>query len=514
MTPATSSLLRALRRVRWRSHAAPTAPAAAVLLACALAWLLPGCTTTQGPDLAQVVPDLEERLGAPLPSDQPWDTPSTAWDGRSPLTAQATLTCALQNNRALRRALAEIDRRRAFYRDSQLPPNPMIDVAAGVPLDMGVTPILAMLSAQIDWLWKREAIVGQADAALREGLFQAAAQTVTTAVEARAAYVNAASAREVLALSQADVTVATRVLDATRAAFDAGEATAAAVNDARMNQAEASNRAMEAHQELEVAKLRLLRVMGRPALETDWQIVAASTTEAVQECGLVFTEPPQDGEDLATLVRARRLDLVAAEARVEGVQQRLTWIKAGQWPAITLQGGYERDMNGDDAAMFGAAITLPIFNQGQHRVQAAEAELEIARIEADALWQQALLRVRQALGDLGVAEHHATQLRDVTLAAFHANKRLLQSGVDAGEVSPLRLWQSEHQENHIRIQLARAQRDGALAALGFERALAGAATPSGTWMDGEGMGGNTRMGMNDGAPRPGMIESVLLEGMQ
>jgi outer membrane protein TolC len=456
--------------------------AGATALAALVALGSTSCTTP-GPTLAEAVPDIEARVGAPLRADLPWDRASMAWDGATPLDARTALACALQNNRALRRALLEAEVRRARYQDSQLPPNPMLDIGAGVPLDGGATPILA----KIDWLWRREALVGESDAALRAALFEAAARAVGTAIEVRTAYLDVASAEEVLALSEADGEVAARVLRATALAFEAGEGMAAQVNEARMNAAEAAVRVMDARQALLAAKTRLLEAIGRGDHDLDWSTRARTARAAVEECDLPPAPAPQDHEDFRALVRERRLDLRAASARLDGALQRVGLARASALPAVAFGAGYDRDMEGDRTVMMQAKVSIPIFNQGQFRVAAAQAELEMARLDADALWQRALLEARRAYGALATMEHHAAQIRDVTLEAFDSNKRLLAEGVAAGEAAPLRLWQSEHQENHIRIQLARAERDRALAALAFERALVGTRLPAD---GGAGMGGS------------------------
>lgn len=457
-------------------------PAARAVARTAFAFLLalaPVACTTPGPTLAESVPNLEERVGAPLRTELPWDRPSAAWDGTAPLDARAALLCALQNNRALRRALLEVDARRARHQDSQLPPNPMLDIGAGVPLDMGVTPLLAMIGAQVDWLWRRDALVGESDAALRAALFEAAAIAVGTAIEVRSAYLDTASAEEVLALSDADVEVAARVQRAATLAFEEGEGNAAQANDARLSASEAAVRAMDARQALLAAKTRLLEAIGRGDHDLDWTTVARSARAAIAECDLPSPPAPQDQDDFRAIVRERRLDLRAASARLDGALQRLALARANALPALALGGGYERDMEGDSAIMVQARVSLPIFNQGQFRIAAAEAELAMARLDADALWQRALLEARRAYGALTAMEHHAVQIRDGTLEAFDSNKNLLAEGVRAGEAALVRLWQSEHQENHIRIQLARAERDRALAALAFERTLAGTRLPGG-----------------------------------
>jgi outer membrane protein TolC len=485
-----------------------------LLAAAGAACLIAACTTQPGPTLDEAVPDLASRAGTALPPETPWEAPPSGWDGRAPLTAQTVITTALQHNRALRRSLLEIDRLRARYRDSQLAPNPTLELAGGIPLGAGAAPILAMVSAQIDWLWKREALVGESDAALRAALFQAAAMTVTTAIESRAAYVQAASAWELLALTLADVETATHVVEATRAAFAAGESRASAVNDADMTLADASSRAMEAEQAYVNAQLSLLSVMGQGNLDTQWEIVAKTARAAADECALQPALPPLDHQDLFKMVRAHRLDLVAADARVQGAQARAQLARASQWPNVSVGGGWERDMNGDTAAMIGGSITLPIFNQGQFRVQAAEAELAIARIDADALLQQALIDVRRALSTVAQAEHHAVQIRDVTLKALDANQALLAASVDVGETPTLRLWQAQRQQNRARTQLAAAQRDAVLASLGVEHVLAGAALP-GSASAGTSMGGPMHAGTSAmPADAPPDLGTAVLEGMR
>ena len=196
-------------------------------------------------------------------------------------------------------------------------------------------------------------------------------------------------------------------------------------------------------------------------------------------------------------MRDRRFDVRAAEARVKGAEARAALAAAGRIPTLMLGAGYERDMEEDDAAMVMIESQIPVFNDGRFRVDAAMADAEIARIDADRTWQRAVIDARRALADIAAAaEHHAATLRDRTLAAFTANRRLLELSVEAGERRALDLWRSEHQENHLLLQLARAERDRALAALAFERSLAGGRLPSmqqGGMSSPAGMGGGASM---------------------
>lgn len=467
---------------------AGAAALAATPLTAACAWiataaLLAGCSASRGPELADVAPSLEQDLGREAGSlqrdlQQPWLPPSDAWDGRSPLTAKAAVRCALVNNRSLRRTLAEADRRRAAFGDAQLPPNPTLNVAIGAPLDMGVTPILATLAAQLDWLWKRESIANEAEAQLRSLLLESAAMVAATVVETRTAYVETASAAEQEALARADAAVAARVLAAEQSAFDAGESTGAAVARARMNSAEASSRAMEAEVATVTAKTRLLEAIGRGQHDLDWTTDATGATEAERTCPVAMPTEPASDDDLLALVRARRLDVRAAEARVAAAEARAAFAAASRLPSLLLGPGWERDMEGDSAVMFMAESQLPVFNDGRYRVAAAMADAEIARLDADRVWQRAVIDARRALVDVAAAEHHRATLRDQTLAAFDQSQDLLAKAVEAGERRAVDLWRSEHQRNHIRLQMARADRDRLLAALSFERALAGGRLPS------------------------------------
>jgi outer membrane protein TolC len=207
-------------------------------------------------------------------------------------------------------------------------------------------------------------------------------------------------------------------------------------------------------------------------------------------------------------VRSRRFDVRAAEARVAGAESRAALAAAGRIPTLMLGAGYERDMESDDAAMVMIESQLPIFNDGRYRVDAAMADAEIARIDADRVWQRAVIDARRALADIAAAEHHAATLRERTLGAFAANRRLLEQSVEAGERRALDLWRSEHQENHLLLQLARAERDRALATLAFDRALAGGRLPS---MQQGGMGTAAGMG---GAPSMPDFGFTALETME
>ncbi|MFM9182067.1 MAG: TolC family protein, partial [Phycisphaerales bacterium] len=319
---------------------------------------------------------------------------------------------------------------------------------------------------------------GDADAQLESLLLEAAAVAVSTAVEVRAAYVACAAAQEVELLTRRDAEVAGRVLLAAQAALEEGEANASAVNEARMNAAEASNRAMESMLELVSAKTRLLEAIGRGDAGLAWQVASGSARAAREACAVVEPPVPEDDDALRRLVAERRLDLRAAEARVAAAEARLALAVVSRAPSVMLGAGWERDMEDDQAVMLQAQVSVPIFNDGRFRVQAAERDVELARLDADALRQRAVADARRALAAVDATSHHEAMLRGTTLASYESNKAILQAAVAEGDRPAIALWRSEHQVNHIRIQLARAERDRTLAALGFERALAGGRLPS------------------------------------
>ena len=373
---------------------------------------------------------------------------------------------------------------------------------------MGSMPVLAMLGQQVDWLWKRDAIIGDANSQLRGLIFESAASLVATVVEVRTAYMETASSIEVAELAQRDAAVAARILASDEASFASGEGRRTTVNQARMNAAEAQSRVMEATMTLVNAKTRLLEAIGRGDQSMEWTVADQTATAARQACGIEQPAQPDDDAALRELVRSRRLDLRAAAARVTGMESRVSLAMANRWPSLMLGGGWEQDMEGDQAVMFTVESSIPIFNQGNFRLDAAIVDLEIARIDEDRLWQRAVIDTRRALAGLAAAEHHTVTLRDGILRNFAANKEILGNSVTAGERPAVELWRSEHQENHVRIQIARAERDRALAVLSFERALAGARLPS---YGPSGMPAATGMGSGSTAPD---FEFTALETME
>lgn len=488
------------------------------------ALLAAACSAPHGQSLQDAVPALDARAQVPEDTvrtafDARWDVMSAAWDGRSPITADAAVQCALANNRTLRRTLLELERRRAATQDAQLPPNPTVEFAIGAPLGMGVTPILGMLAQQVDWIWRRDAIVTEADAQLRTMLLETAAVIVATAAEARADYVDGAASFEQVALARQDEELAVRMLAAQQAARDEGESTIQALNQASVAASDAGNRLMNARAQLVVAQTRLLETIGRGDAGLDWRTADATARDARHACRAELPEGLGDDERLRRLVRERRLDLRAAEARIEGARARVSMAEGGRVPTLFLGAGYERDMEGDSAVMVQAQSQLPVWNDQRYRIAVARYELEIAQIDADRLWQRAVADARRALAALEAAEHHAAALRERTLPSLASSRRSLQASVEAGQRRPLDLWRLEQQETRVRSQVARAERDRARAALGFEIVLAGGRLPAGAAMPqpSGGMGGASvgAMGaMGVGADAGPDAEFTALESMQ
>jgi cobalt-zinc-cadmium efflux system outer membrane protein len=308
----------------------------------------------------------------------------------TPLSEEEAVRLALERNPTLRGTLTEIDLARARLAEADTPPNPIVSLWIGVPLEGGgASAVTAAAMQQLAWLWRHPNDVDAAEARLRAAILDGAHAAVALATEVRVAY-------GTVALRQAQETslrsaVAARVaaVTALEASVAIGQRPATDLAAARGDAAEATRELADAEAEAAAAEVRLAALLGD----------ASGTVRQPDGVGESLVLGLADRSGLAPplgAVARRRLDVAAAVARVVAAEAELRAAGDRRIPAIDLGVEYERMMGEPDALGPSLAVELPLFDRGDARVASALARLEAARAAARATGQAALREVRIA----------------------------------------------------------------------------------------------------------------------
>src|SRR5688572_4397819 len=204
------------------STAGKSATAALVLLLGA-----GGCVSLDpSGDVDEAAGLVEARTGERPAWRARWEAGLPAWDGAAPLSASAAVATALANNPEVGARLERIGAARAELVESGLLPNPVLNVALGLPLggEEGGTFVSAGLMQQLTALLQRPARMRSADAALRAGVLELSDRALTLAAEVRMAHARIGAGEARLALARERRELLGQALALVRLQAEVGEA--------------------------------------------------------------------------------------------------------------------------------------------------------------------------------------------------------------------------------------------------------------------------------------------------
>jgi outer membrane protein TolC len=170
--------------------------------------------------------------------------------------------------------------------------------------------------------------------------------------------------------------------------FKAGEISANELGQARILRDEAHLALLDAERQQVQARARLAGVIGVPAKALESKELAFSTFETLPD-----DVPSAEVQRQALL---NRPDLLAALAEYQANQSALQLEIARQYPDIQIGPGYEFDQSENKWAL-GLAVTLPVFNQNQGAIAAAEADRAEAGARVRVLEAQIVNDLEQAV---------------------------------------------------------------------------------------------------------------------
>ena len=198
---------------------------------------LPGCASLDpSDDLAQASTLVETRADTQTGWSSPWYEPSRDWDGRSALSSETAVRVALQNNRGIRRKVETIVASRGDFVQAHLLPNPVINIAIGIPTDgLGGQPLTIALIQQLSWIWTRPAAIDGAEADLRARILAVSDAALRLVAEVRQAHARVVFDEQVVALQQDNIALVARSTDLVDDRFSVGEASRLDVNRLKLD---------------------------------------------------------------------------------------------------------------------------------------------------------------------------------------------------------------------------------------------------------------------------------------
>ena len=326
---------------------------------------------------------------------------------QTPLTADSAVQIAMLNNRGLQGVYENLAIAQADLVAAGLLSNPVFDAEVRFPEGgAGAGAELSILQNFFDILYLplRQRLAGAA--------FEAAKLRVTGAVldlagETRAAFYDLQAAQQTLEFRR-------QVVTATGASFDLARRLRRAGNITQLDLA--NERALYEQSKVNLAAAEAQVLQSREELNTLMGVWGAQVQWTV--AGRLPELPAEAvaSEGLEQRAVANSLDLGAARREIEVAGRAAGMVSPfGMFSDAEVGVSGERESGGDIAAGPAISVPIPLFNQGQPAIAAAQARLRRARQEYAALAVEIRSRVRAAYSAVNAAAARAEYYRRVLL---------------------------------------------------------------------------------------------------
>lgn len=431
--------------------------------------LTAGCASLDASRELDIAAKAAQRVDGSLTPAEAWALPvegeSPAWNGNSPLTYDNAVAVALQGDPSLRRALAVIVERRAWYVQNGLPPNPTAGFGIGVAIDgLAGAPLMVQGIQMLSWIWKNPHRVTAAEAELRAAVYEAADRCVIIMARTRTQLASILAAQKMLVLDQQYIDITQQTVNLVQAMQEAGELAQIDLDQAIVDHEEAVASMVASRHALLEAKLELLGTMGRPQANTAW--VAIGDLPPTWNI-------PFDEQQLLELAALGRLDVAASLEVVRKLEADLGLAHTRRLPEIGVNINYQESFGGRKAVVPGASISIPILDNGDPAVAIQVAKLEQAHMDLLAATEMAKRQVRTSFNRYLDARSQTEIIRDRQLGAVIAAQQRSKSAYAEGEIDLNTLLMTQRQRINVEQSLVQQEFKTMEAMCSLRRAVGG-----------------------------------------
>lgn len=417
-----------------------------VLAATAFA-LSQGCVTT-GVSAPRTLQGIEDRAKLPMPA-APTARDESAWPpGLQPgsaLSSDDAASLAIWNNKQLQADLATIGVARADLIDAGLLRNPRLDML----MPVGSKPFELLLNYPIEVFWQRRrrvAMATQAYEQLGTSLIQNGLNTVR---DARLAHADLVLAKERLRIAKESLSLRSRIAELTDARLRAGDISELDAMAAKSERAAALEQLARLHEDVQVANERLRFAIG--LARDGGAAILAVRADAVQ------ITPPIPVSDLLDHAMGARADLKAAEIGINTAMNRAKWEHSRRFQLVSGQLSSKGIGTNGILTGPGLSLELPIFNRNQGLIARADADVEVAARQYQALKQRVAFEVQEARALLVQAHAGLEKLNQEVLPAFRRTADLAEQQYKNGDVAYLFVLEQSRGSIDAQLRLADAE---------------------------------------------------------
>lgn len=326
-------------------------------------------------------------LSVPLAAD-PTDLPA-GWPTEVSLDPDEAVRIAMSRDVAVRKALADIDRMRAGLAQADRAPNPMIQVAFGIPIDgMTGAPAMAALVQQLTWLWTRPHRLSAADAERQASIFSAGDAIISLDAEVRRRHAAAVNASRRAAVDRDHADSTNRLSRVLETLLEIGESSRIDLDRALVESSEARIAAEASESSARISRLDLLAAMGLPDADPDFTLVPDDVDDPD---AMLLSESL-----IADLAATARLDVAASGCRILATEARMGLAETRRLPEVEAALAWNRNFVEREAVLPGVKMSIPILDDGSPAIAAAAADLMLANLDLLQTRRRAIAEARNA----------------------------------------------------------------------------------------------------------------------
>lgn len=356
--------------------------------------LMAGCSNLPADFGRGDVARLVEARGQPVSDGTAPDHAQLIMDLTSkPLTRDSALRIALINNPRLKTEYSRLGIAAAEVYDAGRLSNPTLSAARFSSNEAGAADEVSFGLTQSF----TDVLLLPARNRLAKGEFVRTQQQVGSAIQSLAADTESAfyrlqGAQQVAAMRATVAKAALTSAELAQRFFDAGNINRLELAQEQATASEARLEVLEAQAKLATARAEFNALLGFTSGERSWELAQGLPMPVAQEDELAM---------LQSLAEKNRLDLAASRAQAELLADSLGVVRKFRWLG-NVEVGVETSRETDRSRLTGPtlALQLPIFNQGKGAVTKAEAQLQQAEAEYDALRIDASNAVQLAHADV------------------------------------------------------------------------------------------------------------------
>ena len=429
--------------------------------ALAIIWVfVSGCARLELNPFAHTATGIHARTGLAMRPPHAWDSPIPPHvDLNDGLSEDEAAVTGLWNNAQFLELLTDLDLSRADLIEARQLTNPQVqtmfpvgvkqwELALFVPMEAMLVRPRRVAAAQLEMQRVGERVV-------QDGL--------NVVRDVRVAYADLVRANQRWQLAQYGARLQSENARRGEAMLRGGATSPLDVSPLRLNAMLAQREVIQAAQEAEVARQRLLMLMGVQFVDVPFNPVPQQTT------GYLTVS----ADELVKQAISSRPDLQAAHFAIVANQERAKLTNydyinfTGVLPDLNSKGekGYE--------AGPGLNLTIPLFNQNQGAKAKTAAQLEKSRRNFFNLRNAAALEVRQAHARFVRAERELGLLQNTVIPEANAGYQRMQKALNEDAVSTLLVMQTTDQYLAARRLEIEAAAERQRAAAELERSVGG-----------------------------------------